>query len=263
MDKTFEIIENDVIKTYKISYNDKKLKELKEKIKKYSIVRELEIRYDIMCDDAESYVKTSPYIDFDEYMGVVNEKNHEKKSIKEYDYDEYVIEPYYGGSHYVTNKVRLKHYPRLFHILFQKHKDNKDNIFKRILLYLNNDPSLVPSMDNNIKDIIQKFCGVEFPKLVYDENIPIQEKISLIEELFNSMIITFEREESLLEINSQINVVSKINVRYNSYKTKLIKAMEDRIKTARENKKVIDSINDYLIKNKSCDNSEETKILFL
>lgn len=264
MAKTFEILENDEIKTYKISYDKRKIGEIKKRIKDYSTVRKRKISYNIMSYDAESYVKTSPYIDFDEYIGVVKEKNPEKKCIEEYDYgyDDCEIGTRYGGSHYVTSIVELKDYPYLFNVLFGKYKNNKRNIFKTILLYFDNDPVLVPSMDNDIKNILQKIYGVEVPKLVYDENIPIQEKILLIEELFSSMQITLEAEESLKNINNQIKLVSKINA-CKSAKTKLLKCMEDRIKNAKQNRETIDSINDYFMENKTSTSIETKKVLYL
>lgn len=263
MKQIIEMLENDIIKTYKIRYDDKKLKELKEKIKKYSIVRELEIRYDCISDDAESYVTTHPYIDFDEFMGVIEEDKLENKTEEKCENDSnmlinYCNLPKFGGPSYVTKKVRLKKYPYLFNILFRKHKNNEKNMFEKLFLYINNDIVLDFYMNK-----IQILGIKPVTKLVYDENIPIQEKISLIEELFDSMIITLEKEESLLDIKSQIKMVSKNNVKDKRYKTKLLEAMKERIKIAKENKKMIDSINDYIIKNKSCGYNEYPKILFL
>lgn len=280
MKQIIEILENDKIKTYEINYVKKKVKELKNDIKKYSTFRKCEISYDIMIEDAESYVMSSPYINFDEYIGVVKEDNPKKKCIEEDNYDDYddyddydydydydfgyrIDAPCYGGSHYVTSMVELKDYPYLFNILFGKYKNNERNIFETVLLYFNNNPILVPSINNDIKNILQEFCGVEFPKLVYDENIPIQEKILLIEKLFNSMVITFEAEESIKDINNQIKFVSKINACEGSSKTELLNCMKIRIKMAEQNRKTIDYINDYFMKNKSSINAEHRKILCL
>lgn len=241
---TLEVLEEDKINIYSFKYNKEKINKVKAKIKDYSIIREIEITYDATMDNPKSYIENSPYIECDEYLGIINDKKNniqvEENNIVDCN------KMLYGGPAISKRKVKVKNYPILYNVLFGKLKSQNKNFINTILAYLTNDQNL------NINTIFK------FQNITYDNNIPFEQKVLFVKDIFNSFEIKLEQAIEIKDLEEQINIILSMDS-YNSkkidkHKKEIVKIINNRIKIAKENN---ENLNKILVYVKKLDNSKK------
>lgn len=103
----------------------------------------------------------------------------------------------------VDEKVKLMFYPSLYKLLFHK---NEKNIFELLLSYV---------LDEN-----------------NDGNINSSKKIDLVSEFISLISVKIVNEESLSDIQNQMDAVSKISDRHKDEKKSLLNSMNERLQKA-------------------------------
>lgn len=222
-----EFINDEKINTYKVTYNNQKIKEIKKDLKKYSTKLEMKIRYDCTVFNLDSYI--NQYISCNEYRRL---KKYNREIV---DDTNDIMETAFGGACYIQEKIEITRYPLLFNILFKKHKSNNKNILKTILLYLNDEEGI----KTGEKFYMSKILNIKN----YDDNIPISEKIKFIEKIMNAMDFKLEKSESLIDIEKQIKIISQLTI---ENKNNILKKVNKRLEHAKDNSNNLEQILNYI-----------------
>lgn len=235
----FSVIDNEKIKTFQITIDDAKLNKLKEHLKSYSIITETEVKYDFLIYNLESYVTCSPCITCDEYAGICDgEINKEVENKAQRDsYDKIKNK---------TRKVKLKYYPFLYKILFDRPLINF-NLFELLYLYLKNDPQLLEFYNSNQLETIKNIYKSDYRKYIkYDQNISHEDKLELVLEilrLINPILIHEEEVYRVLQLN---DAIKEINTLTENQKEELININKSKITKALLTSQAIGNLKIYL-----------------
>lgn len=228
MKKTIELIEETDFVIYRLKTDKKAITILKEKLKNLGIEKEIEIKYKENRTDVESTLLKIGI--GDEILKIEKKVPHQLSKNKD---------------HYIKQKVIVKNYSILYHILFGKYRIYNSDILKTLYLYLTNNYGIKDEKNEELFQslkTIQQWMG-EPLEIVYDNYLSLEQKKEIIEDFLNTFTFIPLYRNSLTNIYNKIDTISKINIKS---KTFLLKEIENYLLTARKNTTNLEFLNQKL-----------------